>query len=106
MAEEIYPKYKLLMTYDIKPGASDAYYQFIFQEFVPTLQSLGVYMTQAYHTAYGNYPVRHVEFVTEDIDTLQDLLNSEDWTKLKTKFDKFTTNYSHKIVEFREGFQF
>jgi hypothetical protein len=102
----IIPRFKLLMRYDINQDMHEAYYQFVVGEFVPTLQSLGLYMLQVYHTAYGHYPVRQAEFVAEDLETIQAALNSDTWERLQTKLNSYTNNYSYKIVRFRDSFQF
>ncbi len=106
MAQAIVPRYKLLMRYDIKPATHEAYYQFVVGEFVPAMQSLGLYMLQVYHTAYGDYPVRQLEFVAEDIDTIRTALKSDTYKRLEKKFQDYTSNYSQKIVRFRDAFQF
>lgn len=101
----IIPRYKMIITYDIRPGNRDQYYQFVMGELVPAMQSMGVYMTEAWHTAYGSYPIRMVTFVAEDMETLQDMLESSEWTELETKLKMFIENYTMRIVEYRQGFQ-
>jgi hypothetical protein len=105
MTEGIIPQYKLIIAYDINPETSDAYYQFVFQELIPAMQSIGLYMLQVYHTAYGPYPTRQIEFVSETLDAIQDGFNTDTWKKIQDRFQELTTNYSHKIVRFRDGFQ-
>ena len=106
MPQAIIPRFKLLMRYDINQTSHDAYYQFVIGEFVPTMQSLGLYMLQVYHTAYGHYPLRQLEFVAEDMNTIRSALESDTYKRLQTKFSSFTSNYSQKIVHFRDAFQF
>ncbi len=106
MSQAIVPRYKLLMCYDIKQATHEAYYQFVIGEFVPTMQSLGLYMLQVYHTAYGHYPLRQLEFVAENIETIRTALDSDTYKQLHAKFETYTTNYSQKIVRFRDAFQF
>ncbi len=106
MSKTIIPQYKLLMWYDINRGTHETYYQFVMGEFVPTLQGLGLYMLQVYDTAFGHYPMRQLEFVAEDLETLQKALTSDTWHDLKARFDTYTSNYSQKIVRFRDAFQF
>ncbi|MCC7451469.1 MAG: hypothetical protein IT324_28935 [Anaerolineae bacterium] len=105
MSQTVIPRFKLIMRYDINPGTQEAYFQFVTGEFVPALQSLGVYMLQVYHTAYGDQPVRQLEFVSEDIETIRKAMKSELWNKLMKRFNSYTSNYSQKIVKFRDGFQ-
>jgi hypothetical protein len=106
MSQAIIPRYKLLMQYDIVLETHDDYYRFVVGEFVPSLQKLGLYMLQAYHTAYGNYPVRQIEFVAEDINTIHEALASDAWERLMKRLNVYTTNYQQKIVHFRDAFQF
>jgi hypothetical protein len=106
MSQAIIPRYKLIMQYDINQATHEVYYQFVIGEFVPTLQSLGLYMLQVYHTAYGHYPIRQIEFVAENLETIQNALNSEPYKQANTKLQGYISNYSHKIVHFRDAFQF
>src|SRR5688572_24624622 len=103
MTEGIVPRFKLIISYDINPETSDAYYQFVFQELVPAMQSIGLYMLQVYHTAYGSYPTRQVEFVSEDLDEIQEAFKTDTWQKIHDKFQQLTSNYTQKIVRFRDG---
>ena len=73
MAQGIVPRFKLLIAYDINEGSQEGYYQFVLRELVPAMQSMGLYMLEVYHTAYGPYPLRQLEFVAENIDTISDL---------------------------------
>lgn len=102
----IIPRFKLLITYDIKPREDNAYYQFVLNVFVPRLQQLGLYMWRAYHTAYGEYPQRQLEFLAEDIDTVHKAMESEEFLTLIDRLNTYIVNYSAKIVAFRDGFQF
>jgi hypothetical protein len=53
----------------------------------------------------GNHRMRQVEYVAEDLETVQRVVNSDTWQDLETKLLRYTTNYSRKVVEFRLGFQ-
>lgn len=98
---------KFLLMYDIHPEIQDQYFQFMLGEMVPTLQSLGLVMGGVWHTAYGNYPMRLIEFVAEDRETLQRVLASQVWEQLESRLQRFVVNYGRKIVPLRENvFQF
>lgn len=101
----IIPRFKLIIQYDILPDARDAYYQFVLGEFVPALQEMGVYMTEAWHTAYGPYPIRMTTFVTEDFATIEELFRSPRWEELETRFLGYVENYTRKVISYRSGFQ-
>ncbi|GAB4447539.1 MAG: hypothetical protein Kow00120_17670 [Anaerolineae bacterium] len=106
MSDTILPQVKLLISYDVLPGVQEAYYEFLVGELVPAAQHMGLYMREAWHTAFGDYPSRLAEFVAEDMATLQDILDSEEWRRLEVRFRSFTTDYSIKVVRFKRGFQF
>jgi len=102
----IIPRYKMIISYDVLPSSQESYFQFVMSELLPTLQEMGVYMTEAWHTAFGDYPLRMATFVSEDLDTLEDLLNSDAWSDLEDQFKLYIRNYSMSIIPYRQGFQF
>ncbi len=105
MATRIIPRYKLLLRYNINPETHDNYYEFVTQEFVPSMQALGLYMFRVYHTAYGEQPIRQVEFLAEDLDTVRLALKSSTWQRLEERLKGFISDYSRKLISFRDGFQ-
>jgi hypothetical protein len=103
---QIHPRYKLVMTYDVRPELYDPYFQYIMNEFIPALQNMGLYMTTAWHTAYGEYPLRQVEFVSETLQTMREIFDSERWEEMEEKLKGYTEHYERKVVRYRNGFQF
>lgn len=98
---------KFLLTYDIRPEIQDQYFQFVLGEMVPTLQSMGLAMGGAWHTAYGQYPMRLVEFVAENREALDRILATPVWEQMETRLQRYVVNYGRKIVPLRENaFQF
>jgi len=104
-SEVIIPRYKMIMSYDVLPHNHDTYYQFVLGELVPAMQEMGIYMTEVWHTAYGNYPIRMTGFVSEDYESIQSMLGSERWHDLEDRLLSYVRNYSCKVVEYRQGFQ-
>ncbi|MBK9125561.1 MAG: hypothetical protein IPM16_20885 [Chloroflexi bacterium] len=100
------PEYKLLITYDILPDKQDSYYRYVLGEFVPALRTMGVHMTSAWHTAYGKYPARLLEFTIESHDIWRRARNSVRWNKLEDRLQTFTTAYQRKLIRYRDAFQF
>ena len=98
---------KLILTYDILPETQDLYYQFMLGEMVPAAQALGLLMNGAWHTAYGAYPVRLVEFIADDFQSLKSALDDPHWDQLETRLLEYVTGYRRKIVRLRDDqFQF
>ena len=97
---------KMLISYDVVPELQQAYYEFVLGEMVPSAQALGLVLSEAWHTAYGDYPVRLNGFVAKDRATLDRVLASPEWKQLEDKLKRFVTGYKRKLIPYREGFQF
>jgi hypothetical protein len=98
--------FKLLLTFDPVPEQREAYFQYVLGEFVPTLEHLGLRMCDAWHTAYGAYPLRLTGFCAPDRSTLESILLSEDFLELEEKLQDYVINYQKRIVPMRGSFQF
>lgn len=96
---------KLLMTWDIRPGKESEYFEFVVQEFGPRLVRLGIQMTEAWYTVYGEGPQILAGGVANDRATLINVLEGEEWQALHKKLLEFVTNYSSKIVQHTGNFQ-
>jgi hypothetical protein len=100
-------RFKLILTYDIDPEGQETYFQFMLGELVPAVQAQGLQMSGAWHTAYGRYPMRLVEFIAEDYDSAASLLETSLWADLERRLHGYVTNYHKKIVRVRDDqFQF
>jgi hypothetical protein len=97
--------FKLLMSWNIRPGREDEYSEFVIQEFVPSLVQLGVRPTDAWYTQYGEHPQILQGGIMEDLEGLQQALASDEWHKIKEKLLAYVTDYSQKIVRADGGFQ-
>lgn len=102
----IIPRFKLMMKFDIQPEQYEPYYRYILSEFIPGLQAMQLYPFMVWHVAYGNYPIRQLEFVVESLDVIKDAFASESWKSLEERLKAFTINYERKVVPYKEHFQF
>jgi hypothetical protein len=99
---------KILMNWDIKPGRDQEYFEFVVREWVPGIQRLGLKPTGAWYTVYSrekDSPQIMTEGITEDLDTMRDILASEGWRTLFDKLSEYVANYQQKIVRSSGGFQ-
>ena len=103
--QQIIPRYKLILFYNIKPDKQDQYYRYMLNSFVPAVQKLGVYMHMAWYVAYGDHPMRKIEFVTESADVLRQLFLSDEWDDLENELKRHIDGYQRKVVDYRSGFQ-
>jgi hypothetical protein len=98
--------YKLLLNYEVKQENLQEYYQFMMGQYVPALQAMGMQMSEAWQTAYGDAPERLVGFVCEDKDTLTAVLNSDNWITLNEQLENLVIDFGYKAIPYRGGFQF
>ncbi|MEZ4518632.1 MAG: hypothetical protein R3C44_18040 [Chloroflexota bacterium] len=96
---------KLLLEYEVLQETVQEYYQFVMGRYVPTLQTMGLQMSEAWHTAYGDAPNRLIGFVCSDWDTMQSVLESDTWLDLNTEMEKYVNDFQFKVVPYRGGFQ-
>ncbi len=96
---------KLLMSWNIREGKEQAYFEFIVREFAPGLMRLGIQPTEAWYTMYGKGPQMLTGGVAEDLDTMFKILQSDDWKQLQEKLMKYVTDYKQKVVRASSRFQ-
>jgi hypothetical protein len=97
--------YKLLVSYDVRPEAINEYRQFVLGRYIPFLGSMGLQISQAWHTAYGNAPNRLLEFVCREHDTVATLLGDESWESFNEQLQQFVVGLDFKVVLYKDRFQ-
>ncbi len=97
---------KLLISYDPLPEVREEYFRYVLGEFIPSLEHLGLTICEAWHTAYGEYPLRLTGFLASDEDTMDRVLASDAFIKLEDRLQSFVVNYQKKVVRQRKRFQF
>jgi len=97
---------KVIMTWDIAAERDQEYFEFVIGEFIPGVQRMGLQPAEAWATIYGAYPQIQVGLLAKDLPQAHKILTSGDWAILQDRLFGFVKNYSHKIVQFRNGFQF
>ena len=98
--------YKLLLSYDVGTDRMQEYYRFMLGRYVPVMQAMGMEMSDAWHTAYGDFPNRLVGFVARDEDTLKNVIENDSWAALNQELQRFVSDFNYKVIPYREGFQF
>jgi hypothetical protein len=96
---------KLLMSWDIKSGREQPYFEFVVREFAPGLMRLGLQPTEAWYTVYGDGPQILTGAVTDDMDTMRRILAGEDWKQLRERLLEYVSNFAQKIVNASGRFQ-
>ena len=96
---------KLLVSYNINLEDSQEYYQFVMGKYIPAMQSMGLEMSEAWHTAYGLYPNRLIGFVSRDSEILKDLMAGEEWEELNEELSDHVSELDFKVIRYKLGFQ-
>ncbi|HRE25757.1 MAG TPA: hypothetical protein PK954_03905 [Anaerolineales bacterium] len=96
---------KILMTWDIKPGREQEYFEFMVREWVPGIQRLGIEPTDAWYTQHGNSPQILSGGTARDLNAMRQILATDDWASLKGQLLGFVDNYQERLVRARSGFQ-
>jgi hypothetical protein len=96
---------KLLMTWNIRAGLEDEYFEFVMEDFAPGLMELGIQPTDAWYTAYGNHPQILTGGVAEDLGSLREALATQKWRELKLELLTYVTDYDQKTIRASGGFQ-
>lgn len=96
---------KLILNYNIKPEGAQAYYEFVLGRYIPVMQTMGLELSEAWHTAFGNYPNRLICFVSKDRDTMMAMLENELWETINDQLLEFVSEFSYKVIPYKIGFQ-
>ncbi|UCH58951.1 MAG: hypothetical protein JSV61_12125 [Anaerolineales bacterium] len=96
---------KLLMTWDILPGREQEYFEFVVRDFIPSIQRMGLEPSDAWFTMYGDQPQILAAIQVPSLSSLQKVLSSPDWDKLKVQLLDYVEDFAFKVVPARSGFQ-
>ena len=97
---------KLLISYNIDIENAREYYEFVLGQYIPMMQSLNLELSEAWHTAYGDYPNRLLGFVARDAKVMEEVMNGETWIDLNDKLLEFVSEFDYKVIPYSLGFQF
>ena len=93
------------MTWDIKQGHEQEYFEFVVRDFMPGLQQMGMEPTDAWFTMYGDDPQILAAVQIPSRSTLEKLLQLDEWDNLTQRLLDYVENFDYKVVQARSGFQ-
>jgi len=93
------------MTWDILPGREQDYFEFVVRDFIPAMQRMGMEVSDAWFTMYGDQPQILAAAQMPSINALNQVLESSDWKDLTSRLLDYVENFDYKIVQSRSGFQ-
>jgi hypothetical protein len=96
---------KLLMSWDIRPGQEQTYFEFAMQTFAPALMKMGWQPTEAWYTLYGDGPQILTAGITDSLEEMRSILDSDEWEELKNRLLEYVTNFDYKVIPATGRFQ-
>ena len=96
---------KLVMSWDILPGKEQTYFEFAMKTFAPELMKMGWQPTEAWYTLYGEGPQITTAGITDSVDKMRDILDSEEWEELQQQLLEYVNNFEYKVVPATSRFQ-
>ncbi len=96
---------KMLMSWDIKPGRDQEYFEFIVREWVPGLQKLGIEPTDAWYTQYGAGRQILAGATAKNLKVMKQILATDEWQTLKEQLLAYVDHYEERLVRAKGTFQ-
>lgn len=93
------------MRWDIRPEREAEYSDFVANEFIPRINKLGIVEIQAWYTVYGDCEQIMVSGVTQTMEQMRYVLDSDEWDRLRDQLDGLVENFSIKVIPASPGFQ-
>lgn len=97
---------KVIMSWDIIEGREQEYFEFVVRRFMPGVQKMGMALSDAWVTIYGDHPQILVGAVVPGLENAQKIVQSEAWHMLNKRLQDYVTNYDLKLAKLEGGFQF
>jgi hypothetical protein len=97
---------KVIMSWDIIPGREQEYFEFVVRNFMPGVQHLGMTLSDAWVTIYGDHPQILVGAVVPGLEKAQHIIASDEWRQLHNQLLDFVDDYALKVAPLEGGFQF
>jgi hypothetical protein len=97
---------KIIMSWDIIQGREQEYFEFVVRNFMPGVQKLGLALSDAWVTIYGDHPQILVGAVVPGLAKAEKIIASEEWHALNDRLLDFVNNYEVKVAPLEGGFQF
>jgi hypothetical protein len=93
------------MTWDIRPGQEQTYFEFAMQTFAPAMMKMGWQPTEAWYTLYGKAPQIMTAGVTDSVEEMRVILESEQWEELRDQLLEYVMNFQYKVIPASGRFQ-
>ena len=96
-------RFKLIMTWDIRPGHEQEYAEFINERLAPGLVEIGMSPSDVFYTAFGRVSQIMAILEIEDAVSLRRAIRSQRWAELKRDLLKLIENYQERVIRSEPG---
>jgi len=96
---------KIIMYWNIREKKESEYLEFLTQEFAKSILAMGIQPTDAWYVVWGQGPQVLAGGTTEDLDSMEQALNSPEWASFQERLSQLVTDFQYKVVEQSGGFQ-
>ena len=93
------------MSWNIRPGQEQTYFEFAMQTFAPALMKMGWQPTEAWYTLYGEGPQITTAGITDSVGKMREILDSEEWQELRAQLLQYVTDFEYKVIPASGRFQ-
>jgi hypothetical protein len=92
---------KAVLSWNIKSDENAKYFEFVVQDFLPSLMKIGIRPTQAWYTTWGTGPqiITTIESIDGTHETLVEALRSKDWMTIRERLFDYITDYKQRITK-------
>lgn len=97
---------KVIFTWNIKPGHEQDYFAYVLREYLPGINKLGIEVTDAWATVFGNQPQVLLGAVVDSREKAQSVLESDQWNDLTDVLLDYVDDFEIKFAAHKGGFQF
>jgi hypothetical protein len=97
---------KVIQTWNIKPGHEQDYFAYVLREYLPGINKLGMEVTDAWATVYGDQPQVLLGAVVPSREVADRIINSEKWQQLTDVLLDYVDDFEIKFTAHKGGFQF
>lgn len=97
---------KVVLTWNLKRGNEQAYFEFVLGEYLAKVNQLGLVLTDAWLTAYGDHPQMLVGGTMATLTKARHLFESSEWIDLENELLDYVDDYNIKVLDLKGGFQF
>ena len=97
---------KVLLSYDMREGHEEDCQRYVVQTLGPGLAQLGLRITDAWYTVWGEVPQILGGGLLEDTEDAARILRSQEWRELIAGLEPFVENFNVRVVDANGRLQF